>query len=283
VGGLQKRMQQMEVDAQFSTSPTQPTTRAPAPIAGEDAQQYRDRRIDLAEEQAKKETDLLKRDIRFAEAALSTSEVTYDRGLSLAGYIKDGALRSSLANWICYRASVYFARKNDFEKVYQLSQKNDDKLQRAASLVLGAQGLAKAKDVERASEWLQEARGLVKNSDSADGWASVAFGTVSTYGQFDRGLARETLLDVISTINHSGDTSFTDDKAPLIRHFSGLSAPDFTSGTTGFGIQAAMSAFKKDQFEDILLIINSITIPEARGVAIIAFCRANFGQKVSAK
>jgi hypothetical protein len=283
VGDVQKRMQQLEVDAQFSPTPTQPTTRAPAPIAGEDAQQYRDRRTDFAEEQAKKETDPLKRDIRFAEAALGTSELAYDRGLSLAGYIKDGTLRSNLANWICYRASVYFARKNDFEKVYELGQKNDDKLQRAASLVLGAQGLAKAKDVERASEWLHEARVLVKNSDSTDGWASVAFGAVSTYGQFDKGLARETLLDVVSTINHSTDTSFKDDKAPLIKHFSGLTASDFTSGTTGFGIQAAMSTFKKDQFEDILLIINSITIPEVRGTAIIAFCRANFGQKAQTK
>jgi hypothetical protein len=68
-----------------------------------------------------------------------------------------------------------------------------------------------------------------------------------------------------------GKTSLSpvdEDRVPLLKRFSGSSA-DFTYGTEGFSLRAAISAFGPEQFEDVLGIVNRITPPELHGFAII--------------
>jgi hypothetical protein len=67
-----------------------------------------------------------------------------------------------------------------------LNLKNGDAAQRAASLVVGAQRLVKAKDTLRAGQWLQEARLLVEKAEPDESSSRIALGTVSAYGEFDK-------------------------------------------------------------------------------------------------
>ncbi len=61
-----------------------------------------------------------------------------------------------------------------------------------------------------------------------------------------------------------------EDRVPLLKRFSGFeSSADFTYGTEGFSLRAAIGAFGPEQFEDVLGIVNRITPTELHGMAII--------------
>ena len=56
----------------------------------------------------------------------------------------------------------------------------------------------------------------------------------------------------------------------MLKRFSGFdSSADFTYGTEGFSLRAAVGAFGSEQFEDVLGIVNRITPAELHGLAII--------------
>lgn len=270
---LQIKVQQIERDAHFSSSPQSLPADVPAPKAGESKAEYAERRIDVLEEIARKETDSLARDIAYAKAALATTAESYDRGRSLAGNIQDKTLNGDVKNWLTYQATVYFINSDDFYKAHELSARNDDLAQRAASLVIGAQKLAK-KDKLRAVDWLQEARSLASKADNPDeNWARIAFGIVSTYAQFDDLTALQTLAEAIKLADGVNVATFSDEKAPAVKRFSGLTFSDFTGGTKGFGWESAIAAFKPNQFENVLSALGRVSQPEARGLAIVALCR----------
>jgi hypothetical protein len=65
-------------------------------------------------------------------------------------------------------------------------------------------------------------------------------------------------------------SSADEDRAPLLKRFSGFdSSADFTYGTEGFSLRAAINAFGPEQFEDVLGVVNRITPVELHGLAII--------------
>jgi hypothetical protein len=65
-----------------------------------------------------------------------------------------------------------------------------------------------------------------------------------------------------------------EDRVPLLKQFSGFdSLTDFTYGTEGFSLRAAIGAFGPEQFEDVLGIVNRITPAELHGLAIIELSR----------
>ncbi len=270
---LAAKVQQIQKDANFSSSPPSLPADAPAPKAGESKAEYAERRVDVLEEIARKETDSLARDIAYAKAALATTVESYDRGRSLAGNIQDKTLNGDVKNWLTYQATVYFINADDFYKAHELSARNDDLAQRAASLVIGAQKLVK-KDKLRATDWLQEARTLVGKADNPDeNWARIAFGIVSTFAQFDDLTALQTLAEAIKLTDGVNIAAFSDEKAPAVKRFAGLAFSDFTGGTKGFGVESAIAAFKPNRFESVLSALSRISQPEARGLAIIALCR----------
>ncbi len=104
-------------------------------------------------------------------------------------------------------------------------------------------------------------------------------GTVSAYGEFDKQTALEALSVAVRLMGRQPVTLKEEDKAPLIKRFSGL-APltDFTYGTGGFSLRAAVSTFAPDQFESVLGTLNKIESPEARGVAVVTLCRGYIQQ-----
>ena len=142
---LQSRRQQISTEAQSATVQTAPPN-TPPPLAGETGASYAGRRVDLLERAAENETSVLARDIGYAKAALATAVESYQRGWDLAGKIDSATLRDNLRNWLTYRASLHFINQNNLDRAYELASKNNDPVQRAASLVVGAQGLIKAKD-----------------------------------------------------------------------------------------------------------------------------------------
>jgi hypothetical protein len=230
--------------------------------------------VDLLEEAARNESYTLGRDIAYAKAALATTVENYSRGWNLAGKIEDGSLRDNVRNWLTYRVSLHCLNLNNLDRAYELAAKNSDPIQGAAILVVGAQRLIKAKETTRASQWLVEARSLIRKADPDEDLVHVAFGIVSAFGKFDRLTAFEVFSDAVRQMEKTTFSRRDEDRAPSIRRFSGLETPaDLTYGTEGFSLRAAIDAFGPEQFEDVLGIINRITQKELHGLAIIELCR----------
>jgi tetratricopeptide (TPR) repeat protein len=269
---LQGRLRQMEADAQFvATEPTQAD--GTGRREGESQQDYAERHVDSLEEQARKETDPLRRDIAYAKAAIATGPERYERAVSLAEKIRDESLSRNLTNWLSSRSSLYFAGAGNFDRAYELLKKNDDATQRAVCLVVGAQNLVKAKDPLRAGQWLQEARSIINDAEPDEALARVALGAVYAYAQFDQMRALELLDDAVKLMNRSPLASAADEKAPQVERFSGFANADYTRGTQGFGLNAAVGAFGAARFDGVLSSIDKITNAELRGGAIVTLCR----------
>jgi hypothetical protein len=271
---LRTRAQQISTEAQLNTAPQSPPANRPASLPGETSASYAERRVDLLEEAARNENFTIGRDIAYAKAALATTVQNYSRGWDLAGKIEDPLLRDNLKNWLTYRATLHFVSQNNLEKAYELATKNNDPIQRAASLVVGAQQLIKTKDKTRATQWLVEARSLVRKVDPDETSVHVAFGIVSAFAKLDRVTAFDVLSEAVRQMGKTTLTSADEDRAPLLKRFSGFdSLADFTYGTEGFSLRAAISAFGPEQFEDVLGLVNRITPPELHGLAIIELSR----------
>jgi hypothetical protein len=271
---LQTRTQQISTEARFSNVEQSPPANLPASLPGETSGNYAERRVDLLEEAARNESFALGRDIAYAKAALATTVESYQRGWDLAGKIEDKVLRDNLRNWLTYRVSLHFISLNNLDRAYELAAKNDDPVQRAASLVVGAQQLIKVKDTIRASQWLLEARSLVRKGDPDENSVRVALGIVSTYAKFDSVTGFEILSEAVRLMGKVNLSVRDEDRSPPIMRFSGLEAsPEFTYGTAGFSLNAAIGAFGPDQFEDVLSVVDRITPAELHGLAIIELCR----------
>jgi hypothetical protein len=270
---LRGRMQQIETDARFIPSPIR--TEAQTPLAGENRQDFAQRRIDYLEELARKETDPGRRDIAFGKAALATAIEKYERGISLAGNIRDEGLRVPLIDWLYARASLHFSQTGNLDKSYELLKKSSDPLQKAICLIAGAQKLVNEKDELRAAQWLQEARALVKSVEPDQTLTQISLGIVATYAQFDSTVALDAFTDAVKLINQSPIASLAGEKAPQVKRFSGFGNADYTYGTKGFGLNAAISSFSPAWFESVLESLRKITSAELRGEAIVALCRKN--------
>jgi len=272
---LQTKTEQIVTDANYGATPASARDTPPDLHQGESKQDYAQRRLDLLEENAEKTSDPLGRDIAFAKAALATDAEHFERGWTLTGKIHDQDLRNGVANWICYRAAITFVKADDFDRASQLMRRNGDIVQGAAFFLLGAQRLIKTKDAVRAREWLAESRALIKKPIEPDeDLARIALGIVSTAAQFESWMALDSLSEAIKLMNKFPNAAYDDDRAPLIKRFSGIAAlRDFTYGTSGFSLQAALNSLPPAQFENALYRLNDISSPELRGVATVVLCR----------
>jgi hypothetical protein len=270
---LQARAQQITADAAFSTAPRPAQPDSPVPTPGESNKDHNSRRVDALEEIAQNERGSLRRDIAFATAALATTAETYQRGWELAGRVDDLTLRDNLRNWLTYRAALHCVKGGNLDRAYELSSKDSDATQRAAILIVGAQTLLKQKDNVRAGQWLLDARTSLKKANPDDSSVHVAFGLVSTYARFDNLMAFDALTEAVRLMSKSDLSPRDDDRAPLAMKFGGLPIPpDFTYGTAGFSLRAAIHAFEVTEFEDVLAAIRKIASPELRGQANIMLC-----------
>lgn len=272
---LQLKAQQIAQDAKFVGVPDARQTGAPEPHPQESNRDYAERRIDSLEELAEKAPDQLSRDIAYARAALATDADHYQRGRVIAARIDDETLRDNVMNWISYRAALNLIKRRDFAKAYELSARNTDLFQRAATLVVGAQALLEAKDESTAREWLDEARALIKKGHDPDENAPrIALGIISTYARVNELIAQDTLSEAVKLMNQFPNAVYDDDRAPLMKRFAGFGVlANFTYGTRGFSLEAALDALPPDQFENAFYRLNAISSPEARGGAIVVLCR----------
>ena len=271
---LKARAQQITADAGFSTAPRAAPPDRPEPTSGESTKDYNSRRVDALEAIAQNERSSLRRDIAFANAALATTVETYRRGWDLAARVDDLTLRENLRNWLTYRAALHALKRDDLDSAYELSSKNSDPSQRAAILIVGAQTLLKQKDNVRAGQWLLDARTSLRKANPDDSSVHVAFGLVSTYAKIDKIMAFDALSDAVRLMSKSDLSPRDEDRAPLAKKFAGLTTPpDFTYGTAGFSLRAALHSFEVTEFEDVLAQIRKIASPELRGQANILLCR----------
>lgn len=273
---LRARAQQLDSEARFSTAPPQRRADIPETRIGESKESFAERRVDLLEETAAKGRDVLTRDIAYATAAVATTEERYQRGLDLVAKIDDKNLRDGVRSWLLYRATLHFIRTGDLDQAQRLNLKNDDMVQRAICFVVGAQRLVKDKDTIRANEWLREAGTLVKRSEANESSARIALGIVSTYGKFDTQAALESLSFAVKLTSKASPASLNEDSAPRFKRITGVTPiSDVAGNTRGFSLQSAVDVFPAEQFEQVLSVLNDVTAPEARGMAVLALC-SNF-------
>jgi len=273
---LRARAQQLDSEARFSNAPIQRRPDIPETRPGESQESFAERRVDLLEETAAKGRDVLTRDIGYATAAVATTAERYERGLDLSEKIDDKNLRNGVRSWLVYRAVLHFIASGNLDEARRVNSKSDDAVQRAVCLIVGAQRLVKAKDINRASEWLREAGALVRRSEPNEGLSRVTLGIVSTYGQFDTQAAFDWLLYAVKLMRKTPLVSLNEDQAPQLIRISGITPiTDLTSNTAGFSLRAAVAVFPAPQFEQVLYVLNEITPQEARGMAVVALC-SNF-------
>ncbi|HEX6045508.1 MAG TPA: hypothetical protein VFZ22_13540 [Pyrinomonadaceae bacterium] len=271
---LQARAQQLDSEARFSNAPIPRKPDIPEYRAGESKESFAERRVDLLEESAAKGRDVLTRDIGYAKAAVATTVERYERGLDLAGKVEDKFLRDGVRNWLLYRVVLHFIDAGNLDEARRLNLKNDDAVARAVCLVAGAQKLLKDKDTDRASEWLREAGTLVRKSDASENMARIALGIVSTYGSFDKQASLDWLLYAVKLMRKTPPASLNDDKAPELNGIGGITpAGEVTGSTSGFSLQSAIVVFPRNQFEQVLYVLNDMTPREARGIAVLTLCR----------
>jgi hypothetical protein len=269
---LMARQAAILADAHFSPSPSSSgningttTVGSKARFAGSP---------DALKELAEHESDHSRRDILYARAALATQTNDYDYGFSLAKKIEDETLRVGITDWITYRATQFLVKTKDLNKAYRLLNRNSNTVQRAVSLILGAQVLVHEKDNIAAREWLNEAVKLIRIIELKDDQVSVAFGIVAAFGQFDQAAAVDALSSAVKLINSESKSLYDTDRAPSNQRFSlpGVVTPDPTYDTKGFGLQSVISTFAPEQFGTVLDLLRRIERSELRGSAIVAFC-----------
>jgi hypothetical protein len=270
---LQQRLSALEADAHFVPASTRSDVTAPR--EGESRESFAERRVDELEEAAKKEPSGLSRDIAYAKAALATGVERYERGWGLADKIDDKELRAGVRDWLTYRATLHFINRKQFAAAESLLWKNENLVQRGASLVVGAQKFLQAKDEVSARQWLENAAQIVKRLESNEDAVRLALGIVSSYGQFDAAMARESLRNAVAVMNKVPEAKLTDERAPAAKNFSGFTIPDLTYATKGFGLASASEVFGEAEFENAVQELSAIKKPETRGLALVALCRKN--------
>lgn len=278
---LQRRAQQNEADAQFDPASLTTQSSAMRPLPNESREDYAERRIEHLEETASKETDPLRRNIMYAKAAFATTVEQYEKGLAVAGRIRDDELRVNVVDWLTTRAALRSVESGNLDKTYELLKKTTDPRQKAVCLIVGAQKLAQEKDATRATQWLQEARAIIKSAEPDEALTRIALGVVSTYARFDNASALEALTDAVKLINQSPLAPLTSESAPQTKRVAGLTNTDITFGTSGFGLSAAIGAFEPVLFEDVLETLKKITTAELRGIALVTLCRKNIKKTIS--
>jgi hypothetical protein len=270
---LQQRAGLLEADANFSLAPPPQPPGVPAPRPDEKPRDYAERRVDTLEENAKKESSPMARDTLYAEAALATAPEQYQRGWTLAQNIQDDDLRPAVKDLVSYRAAVTFARADKLDKLEEVNAKNGDNLYRSAALVLGAQRQIAGKNTVRAVELLAEASRSMRKAAAEEALVPVSIGIAAAYAKFDSYMAHESVAEAVKLMDKFPAATLTEDKAPLVRRFSGIPFSDFTYGTSGFGLSSAIDAFPADEFEDLLGLFRRLSNPESRSLSIILLCR----------
>ncbi|MGH9761563.1 MAG: hypothetical protein ACREAC_12100, partial [Blastocatellia bacterium] len=271
--GLQNRLQQIAIDAKYPQSAvTGPAVTQPV-NQGESSSGFADKQSAGLLQSARDESNPLTRDILYAKAALATSPQKYETGWSIAQNIQDKDLQQPVKDLISYRASINLIKQNDLEGAHRVCAKDADPLQRGAALVVGAQSLAASGDNIRAGEWLQEATSLVGKAEPEQSSIKILLGATAVYAKFDKLMAEQTFSRAVKLMDQLHSVAAGDERAPLVQRVSGLSFPDFTYATSGFGLNSALSTFPPEAFEDLETIINGMVSSESRGLSLILLCR----------
>jgi hypothetical protein len=270
---LRARVQQLDSQAAFSTTPVEPSPDIPDSRPGESKESFAERRVDLLEEAAAKGRDSLTRNIGYAKAAVATTVERYERGLELAGKIDDKELREGVRSWLFFRAVLDLIASGKLTEAYRLNLRNDDAAQRAVGFVVGAQRLVNAHDTDRANEWLRQAGNLIRKGEPNENLTRIAFGIVSTYGDFDIQASLDWFLFAVNLMQKASPAFLNDDKAPSFKRITGITPnSELTRQTSGFSLRAAVAVFPSEQFEQVLSMLTDVTPQEARGIAVVTLC-----------
>lgn len=238
---------------------------------GEKADDYRSRLIDDLVERAEKESNPLRRDILYAQAALKTNAEIFERGKSIAEKIQDKEFREQIISFVIYRKTLDEIKLNNLDNAYKILGKNSNLKQRAASLIVGANKLKEQKDTVRLNYWLSDAGKLFSKAEKSDeDWIKIGFGLTNAYTEIDKVESSKVFHQTAKLIDEETEIEISDDTAPLANGFSGIDFINFLYDTKGFSLKSAVSSFSKEDFEDALAGLKKIKNSKTRGFGILA-------------
>lgn len=238
---------------------------------GEKVEDYRSRVIDNLVEKAEKESNPLRRDVLYAQAALKTNAEMFERGKSIAAKIQDKDFQEQITNFVVYRKTLDEIKLDNFDSAYKILGKNSNNKQKTASLIVGAIKLKKQKDAIRSGYWLSDAEKLFRKAEKSDeDWIKIGFGLTSA--ETDKNDSSDAFRRTAKLIDEEVKVEIGDDEAPLASGFSGIDFINFLNDTNGFSLKSAVSSFNKEDFEDALSSLKTIKNPKIRGFGILALC-----------
>ena len=267
---LQERLTTILASTNYSPVPASAPEDSVPHQKGEKVEDYRSRVIDNLVEKAEKESNLLRRDILFAQAALKTTAELFERGISIAEKIQDKEFRKQIINFVIYRKTLDEIKSDNFDNAYKILSKNSNDKQKAASLIVGANKLKKQKDTTRINYWLSDAEKLFRKAEKSDeDWIKIGFGLVNANSETNRIESSDIFRQTAKLIDEETKIEIGDDHAPLASGFSGVDFINFLDDTKGFSLKSAILSFSREDFEDALSSLKSIKNPQTRGFGIL--------------
>lgn len=240
---------------------------------GEKVEDYLSRVIDNLVEKAEKESNPLRRDILYAQAALKTNAEMFERGKSIAAKIQDKEFQEQITNFVIYRKTLNEIKLDNFDSAYKIQSKNSNNKQKAAGLIVGANKLKKQKDTIRSGYWLSDAEKLFRKAEKSDeDWIKIGFGLTNAYAEINRIESSDTFRQTAKLIDEEAKVEIGDDKAPLASGFSGIDFINFLNDTNGFSLKSAVLSFSKEDFEDALTSLKTIKNPKIKGFGVLTLC-----------
>lgn len=237
---------------------------------GESIKDYQSRVIDKMLENAERESNPLRRDVLYAQAALKTTAEMFERGKSIASKIEDTQLQNQITNFVIYRKTFDEIEKNELDSAYKILGKNSNTKQKAASLIYGASKLKENKDQVQINYWLSDAVKLFAKAESADEeWIKIGFGLANAYADVDKIESLKIFANTAKLIGETTNLDISSDYAPLANGFSGIEFINFTYDAKGFSLKSALAAYAVEDFEDVLASLKTIENNKTKGFGIL--------------
>jgi hypothetical protein len=229
---------------------------------------YEERLAEM-EEAAAKQSSPVARKLAYAEAALATKPVDYQRGKRIAEKIDDDNLRPEVISFVLYRGALALLQEGETEKAFELAPQISDGLRRAVVRTAIAQRIsANPSDEQRAFSLLNEVQRDLEKEEGSIKLARIALGRVAVIAKFDQGQGLMALEQVMETINRLDSFDWHDESAPnLGLAVSSVSNATIPASRISFSFRQAIEPLISDHFEEVAAAAERLSARDLRAMA----------------
>jgi hypothetical protein len=241
-------------------------------------------RITSLENRAEKTADPIAKRLAYVEAVLATDAQDYPRAKQIAEKIADETVRAQTIAFVFYRAALWFARKQDFDKATELIGQIDDAQRRSIVRIGIAHNLLSGRDTQagdeakvveqRAFDLLNDVEKDLRKEDPSMNAARILLGRATLLSKVDKQQTLFALQQALQVINKLDRFDLKDPTAPSL----GISIAPFSESLAdaprvGFSFPSAIEAIVQEEFEGLAELAGSFKVKEVRGVGRLEVAR----------